>query len=211
MSFINIHMIHSIPVNCANRDDLGNIKTAVFGGAVRQRISSECWKRQVREELEKTTDLSWKSVKIPQKLYNTLTKEKKIPAQKALEKVGEIFTGTNGKAKNKVRLSIKGSKKEWEDIKKDGLNKDEILVTDELYFLSKAEFEDLIEVCLKEDKKNINEVLSDSKNRYGASIALFGRMMADAHRFRRSCSIFFLSCHYNTRNCSGIRLFYGSG
>jgi CRISPR system Cascade subunit CasC len=171
-------MIQSIPINCVNRDDLGNIKTAVFGGAVRQRISSQCWKRQVREELEKTTDLSWRSVKIPQKLYNALTNEKNMSAQKALEKVGEIFTSTNGKAK-KVRVSIKGSKKKWEEILKDGLNKDDILVTNTLYFLSKTEFKDLVEICLKEDKKNINKILSDSKDRYGASIALFGRMMAD--------------------------------
>lgn len=172
-------MIQSIPVNCVNRDDLGNIKTAIFGGAVRQRISSQCWKRQIREELEKTTDLSWRSIKLPQKLYDILIKEKKIPPQEALKKVGEVFTRTNGKSKNKVGINIKNSKKTWEEILKGGLNKDDVLVTKVLYFLSKAEFEDLIEVCVKEEKKNINEILSDSKERYGASIALFGRMMAD--------------------------------
>ncbi len=45
---IEYHIIQSFPVTCLNRDDVGAPKTAVVGGVTRARVSSQCWKRQVR-------------------------------------------------------------------------------------------------------------------------------------------------------------------
>jgi len=45
---IEFHILQSFPVTCLNRDDLGAPKTALIGGALRARVSSQCWKRQVR-------------------------------------------------------------------------------------------------------------------------------------------------------------------
>lgn len=47
-TFVEFHILQSFPVNNLNRDDLGNPKTAVFGGVTRARISSQCFKRAVR-------------------------------------------------------------------------------------------------------------------------------------------------------------------
>lgn len=49
MNLIELHIIQSFPVTCLNRDDLGAPKSAFFGGVERARISSQCWKRAVRE------------------------------------------------------------------------------------------------------------------------------------------------------------------
>jgi CRISPR system Cascade subunit CasC len=46
---LELHIIQSVPVACLNRDDLNSPKTAVFGGAQRARVSSQCWKRAIRE------------------------------------------------------------------------------------------------------------------------------------------------------------------
>lgn len=48
-TFINIHTLISHPSSMMNRDDSGLQKTAVFGGAVRSRISSQCLKRAIRQ------------------------------------------------------------------------------------------------------------------------------------------------------------------
>lgn len=45
---IEFHILQSFPVTCLNRDDVGAPKTAMVGGVSRARVSSQCWKRQVR-------------------------------------------------------------------------------------------------------------------------------------------------------------------
>lgn len=45
---IEFHILQSFPVTCLNRDDVGAPKSAMIGGVPRARVSSQCWKRQVR-------------------------------------------------------------------------------------------------------------------------------------------------------------------
>lgn len=45
---IEFHILQSFPVTCLNRDDVGSPKTAYIGGTTRARVSSQCWKRQIR-------------------------------------------------------------------------------------------------------------------------------------------------------------------
>ena len=52
MKLIELHILQSFPVSCLNRDDVGAPKTAVFGGANRARISSQCLKRAIREQAQ---------------------------------------------------------------------------------------------------------------------------------------------------------------
>jgi CRISPR system Cascade subunit CasC len=49
MKLIELHILQSFPVSCLNRDDLNTPKTATFGGVQRARVSSQCWKRAIRE------------------------------------------------------------------------------------------------------------------------------------------------------------------
>jgi CRISPR system Cascade subunit CasC len=45
---IEYHILQAFPVSCLNRDDANIPKTAELGGTTRARVSSQCWKRQVR-------------------------------------------------------------------------------------------------------------------------------------------------------------------
>jgi CRISPR system Cascade subunit CasC len=45
---VEFHILQSFPVTCLNRDDVGAPKSAMVGGTSRARVSSQCWKRQVR-------------------------------------------------------------------------------------------------------------------------------------------------------------------
>lgn len=58
MKHLELHIIQSVPVACLNRDDLNSPKTAVFGGVQRARVSSQSWKRAIRELAEKELDHS---------------------------------------------------------------------------------------------------------------------------------------------------------
>ena len=48
---IEFHILQSFPVTCLNRDDVGSPKTAYIGGCTRARVSSQCWKRQIRLQM----------------------------------------------------------------------------------------------------------------------------------------------------------------
>lgn len=49
---IEFHILQSFPVTCLNRDDVGAPKSAIVGGVPRARVSSQCWKRQVRMAMQ---------------------------------------------------------------------------------------------------------------------------------------------------------------
>lgn len=51
-SYIDVHVLQTIPYANLNRDDLGSPKTMRFGDAERTRVSSQCWKRATRLALE---------------------------------------------------------------------------------------------------------------------------------------------------------------
>ncbi len=76
MKHLELHIIQSVPVACLNRDDLNSPKTAVFGGVQRARVSSQSWKRAIRE-LAKETDASlFKGNRSRRMVYELATKLK---------------------------------------------------------------------------------------------------------------------------------------
>ncbi len=48
---IEFHILQSFGPTCLNRDDVGSPKTAMVGGSLRARVSSQCWKRYVRLQM----------------------------------------------------------------------------------------------------------------------------------------------------------------
>lgn len=48
---VEFHIIQSFPVSCLNRDDTNSPKTALVGGVIRARVSSQSWKRATRETM----------------------------------------------------------------------------------------------------------------------------------------------------------------
>lgn len=58
MTFIDIHILQTVPPSNINRDDTGSPKSAVFGGVRRARVSSQAWKRATRKRFNGTLDTS---------------------------------------------------------------------------------------------------------------------------------------------------------
>lgn len=54
--YLDIHVLQTVPPSCINRDDTGSPKTARFGGVRRARVSSQAWKKAVRDEFAQLLD-----------------------------------------------------------------------------------------------------------------------------------------------------------
>lgn len=76
MKHLELHIIQSVPVACLNRDDLNSPKTAVFGGVQRARVSSQSWKRAIREMAKEISPDSFKGCR-SRYIINTIINELK--------------------------------------------------------------------------------------------------------------------------------------
>lgn len=161
--FMDIHVIETVPPSCINRDDTGSPKTAIYGGAMRARVSSQCWKKAMRasfadmlpqEEIGKRTKMLHALLADAIRARNPQLKAEKL-AEEALKAAG---------------ISPKADKK----------NKD-VLKTDALFFVSQSQLDSLADIAVeteggKFDKKACQAAL---KANPAVDVALFGRMVAD--------------------------------
>ena len=159
MKHLDLHIIQSVPVVCLNRDDLNSPKTAVFGGTQRARVSSQSWKRAIREYAKELTPGYFKGERT-RLMYEPLCNAMKVCGLSE----EEADTG----AKSIIDALVKIDKNSKEGIK-----------STTLYFLSPLEIETLARVYAenKDTKKAIKAI--DAKSlKDAADISLFGRMVA---------------------------------
>ncbi len=77
MKHLELHIIQSVPVACLNRDDLNSPKTAIFGGVQRARVSSQSWKRAIRELAKETDAKAFKGNRSRRMVYALVTRLEK--------------------------------------------------------------------------------------------------------------------------------------
>lgn len=157
--YVDIHAIQTVPPSNLNRDDTGSPKTAQYGGVTRARVSSQSWKRAIREYFRKNaTDenlVGVRSLKIVDYIADeiknndsTISQEDAIKhASKVLKNAGISLSDTENKLKA-------------------------------LFFISKKQVQNLAKAALDDetDKKVLQELLN---NEPSLDLALFGRMVAD--------------------------------
>ena len=185
MNLIELHILQSFPVTCLNRDDLGAPKSATFGGVERARVSSQCWKRAVREfaheQIPTLFGASRSKILGPaiekaakelgaEDTMVTAVKEIVLEAMNKDEKkkdmVKTLFFFSPESLKNVIRpLVTDGEKKLTPEIVEGLLSSDDKKV-------KKAKKD--AEKLSKDILKAFGEKVSDA-----ADIALFGRMVAD--------------------------------
>ena len=163
--YVDIHVLQTVPPSCINRDDTGSPKTAVYGGVTRARVSSQAWKRAMRQAFK---DL------FPQEKLGLRTKRITSLVVEELEKLG--MEGDVEKAAIKALetadLKIKASSEG----------------TGAMFFISRAQATALAELAYnqlsetdaemstREMRAQAQTALSQNP---GIDIALFGRMVAD--------------------------------
>ena len=172
-TFIEFHILQSFPVTCLNRDDVGAPKSAIVGGVSRARVSSQCWKRQVRLSLHNLgVSLGIRTKQLSMLLSQAC--EKFGAATEKAQQCGEIIA--NSLAKDTLlfvstseieRLASYAQERNFTfpvEVKK---NKKDEEGADVVGKLSKPEMSKL-KACLN----------SQNKAADGLDIALFGRMVA---------------------------------
>jgi CRISPR system Cascade subunit CasC len=108
--FIEFHILQSFPVSCLNRDDVGAPKSAIIGGVPRARVSSQCWKRQVRMQMHQQGQRIAERTKLLTEVMGKACIEEGATSEQATtcaKKVVDLFTDkvTDGKTDALVFVS----------------------------------------------------------------------------------------------------------
>jgi CRISPR system Cascade subunit CasC len=163
MKHLELHIIQSVPVACLNRDDLNSPKTAIFGGVQRARVSSQSWKRAIRELAKELS---------PQQFRGERTRLIFDPLVKEMVTVGLSDTDAEEGAKKIIDALVKLDAKSKEKVK-----------STTLYFMSPLELQTIAKAYAdtKDAKKTLKAI--DAKSlKDAADISIFGRMVANDHR-----------------------------
>lgn len=170
--YIDIHALHTVPPSNINRDDTGAPKTATFGGVVRQRVSSQAWKRAIRKDFEQylqPEQLGWRTKRIVEKAVKEI---KEIApdwqSQRAVDGVVNVLQAAGIKPTTPK--------------KKDEDGEEPLPEATYLLFLSAQQIRRMAEHVVENDgakpsKKGAAALLDQN---HSVDIAMFGRMVADA-------------------------------
>jgi CRISPR system Cascade subunit CasC len=171
-TYIDIHILHTVPPSCVNRDDAGSPKQAIYGGARRARVSSQAWKRAARtafaEHLPKE-QLATRTKQISTLLANRIADRVGLPAEEAARLASKLLDP----------LGIKTGKKKESDtayLLFFGLPQLERIV--DLVADRAAQLAALDDKTLKEATKTL-PVKEQLGTGHPIDVALFGRMVAD--------------------------------
>ena len=156
--YIDLHVVETVPPSCVNRDDTGRPKTAVYGGVTRARVSSQCWKKAIRDSFKDFLPETESGVRTKHvhELLTAAIRERDPEAE--AEKLAENMLKTAG-------LSLK--------------NKNDKNETGALFFISHGQLEALAELAVTEEKPDKKQCQAALKVNPAVDVALFGRMVAD--------------------------------
>ncbi len=173
--YIDINVLQTVPSSNINRDDTGTPKTAMYGGVTRSRVSSQSWKRVIRQAFQKEgNDEDWlkgyRTKKVSALLSQRIQDLKPDLDEDAATKAANDLLKTAG-------LKVKLDKKNGE------------FLTGALLFVSKGQLNKLAQYAidnpdlgekkskeLKETKKELKQILLNDNS---LALAMFGRMIAD--------------------------------
>ncbi len=158
--FLDIHAIQNLPPSNINRDDTGSPKTAQYGGVRRARVSSQSWKKAMREYFKKHGDEGNIGVRT---LY--------VPAY-----VASFIKELNPEISEEDALNEATEKLKAGEVKIGKENK-----TGALFFIGERQARALanLQVPDKYDKEEKQQIVAILKDNPAIDIALFGRMVAN--------------------------------
>lgn len=178
--YLDLYALQSVPPSNINRDDTGSPKTAMYGGALRARVSSQAWKRAMREmisDLLPEGQLGVRTKFIVSLIADRIAAKREDLAEQSVDFAKAVLDATGIKSSETDR---KGS--------------DEgTLATGYLVFIANRELDDLADIAIswadggvdpkKPDSKSKKDVQKAFRGIQAVDIALFGRMLADASDF----------------------------
>lgn len=158
--YVDFHVLQTVPPSCVNRDDTGSPKTAIYGGTMRARVSSQSWKHAMRKmfrDLFEETDLGNRT-KIVAGLV--VTEMKALP---------EGIAESDDTLQKKAIEALENAGISF-DKKKTG-------TSDALFFMSNLQAKAIAQLALS-NSKDKKEYKAAIKNNPSVDMLLFGRMVA---------------------------------
>lgn len=157
--YVDLHVIQTVPPSNINRDDTGSPKTAQYGGVTRSRVSSQAWKKAIREYFNKNSEQTNVGIRSLRVVDYVAEKIIKIDSAKDFEEATKLANSVL----NAAGISTKDNKAKA------------------LFFISSVQAEKLAQAAVdgkvkKEDKKELEALLNAHP---AVDIALFGRMVAE--------------------------------
>ena len=155
--FLDIHAIQSLPPSNINRDDTGSPKTAVYGGVRRARVSSQAWKKAMRDYFKDKADngyLGVRSKRIVEYVAKKILEiDETLSFEEAEKKSLEAFTSAGFTVTEENKLPT-------------------------LFFLGDRQASDFARAAVDnvKDAAILHKIIKDNVS---IDIALFGRMIAD--------------------------------
>lgn len=175
MTFLDIHILQSVPPSNINRDDTGSPKSARFGGVRRARVSSQAWKRATRKRFNATldkSDIGHRTKRVVEKLAEEIqAMDRDIPEEVSRQLAGEALKLAG------IKLTTPKPPKDAPE----GFRP--VDQTGYLLFLSAGQFAKLAELAVDahQSSRKVDGKLAkaaiNSENSF--DVSLFGRMVAD--------------------------------
>lgn len=163
--YLDINVLQSVPSSNINRDDTGAPKTAIYGGVTRSRVSSQSWKRVIRQAFrDQSSNAEWllshrttHAIKlISEKIIDL---DASVSKDEAIDKALELFKAAKIKTKKDKDTSE--------------------YLTGALLLLSNGQIEKLARYALSNEEINSKELKKVLMSNQSLDLALFGRMVAD--------------------------------
>lgn len=180
---IDVHALQSLPPSNINRDDTGAPKSAVFGGVPRQRVSSQSWKRAIRQDFERSLPAGSIGFRtkhavdlVARKVLELTGDDTAWPAARAGEAAADFFRAAGIKVeKPRKKAAVDETAEAPAGVEIAGEE------TGYLLFISPRQITRAAESIIaaegaKPAKKDAKEILDTE---HSIDIAMFGRMVAD--------------------------------
>lgn len=179
--FVEIHALQPLGPNCINRDDTNTPKTVLFGGAVRARVSSQAWKRAIREGFRNdptvaADSLSMRTKKIVQTIASKIQENHPdVDQDAAIAATLDVLIGPAKNSNSGLTLTSKG--KDKNDLSA-------------LYFIGAPALNTLADKVYEAiqsgdakawGKKNAKDIKKLLKDDHAVDVSLFGRMAASSN------------------------------
>lgn len=175
MRYLNVHILQAVPYSNMNRDDTGSPKTAVFGGVLRARLSSQALKRAQRTafEADSTADRTVRS---------------KITAGQVLAQALEILAGQGIELDADAREKLeKKSRAAVSKLVKNSDNGD--TAKDTLVWLAESEVAQAARKIAAEWASDEVPDVVTTRRTDSLTIAAFGRMFASAPQVQTEAAV----------------------
>ncbi|VEI03670.1 CRISPR-associated protein Cas7/Cse4/CasC, subtype I-E/ECOLI [Acidipropionibacterium jensenii] len=169
--YLDIHVLQSVPPSNVNRDDTGAPKSALYGGVRRARVSSQAWKKAVRnafKEILPPDERGARTLRVVELIMNSLRDHHpEVPGDQRQDRALAVVKA----------LGLKAEKRK----KKDESGSEPIEQTQYLVFYSTRQIDRLADLAAASDGKvSGRDAKAAADSDHGIEVALFGRMVADS-------------------------------